>query len=197
MNTAPHLFGQRLRLARERLGIPLEAIAESTKIARPLLADLERGDVSKWPRGIYRRAFVREYAAAIGLPADEVVAEFVELFPEDGTSATPRADKSVRSAALRLTFEPDPAQAAIGVARRLAVAFLELVAILALGWLLTRFVEASVWTVCGVIALTYYPLAAALTTRAPAFRWPSAANDEAASGLRELVPVQSGDDRVA
>ncbi len=69
MNTALQSFGQRLRLARERLGIPIETIAESTKIKRSLFADLERGDLSKWPSGIYRRAFVREYAAMIGLPA--------------------------------------------------------------------------------------------------------------------------------
>ena len=89
MNTASLSFGRRLRSGRERLGISLEAIAASTKINRSLLADLERGDVSKWPGGIYRRAFVREYAAAIGLPAEEVLAEFSELFPEEGTQLTP------------------------------------------------------------------------------------------------------------
>ena len=81
MNTVSLSFGQRLRLSRERLGISLEAIAASTKINRSLFAELERDDVSKWPGGIYRRAFVREYAAAIGLPAEAVVAEFNELFP--------------------------------------------------------------------------------------------------------------------
>ena len=90
MNTASLSFGWRLRLSRERLGISLEAIAASTKINKSLLADLERDDVSKWPGGIYRRAFVREYAAAIGLPAEEVVAEFNELFPEEGTPADTR-----------------------------------------------------------------------------------------------------------
>ena len=45
-------------------------------------ADRERDDVSKWPQGNYRRAFVREYAAAIALSAEVVVAEFLELFPD-------------------------------------------------------------------------------------------------------------------
>ena len=40
---------------RERRGITLEAIAETTKIALPLLESLERSDVSHWPKGIFRR----------------------------------------------------------------------------------------------------------------------------------------------
>ena len=66
MDTAFDSFGRRLRSERERRGIVLESIAASTKIKASLLADLERGDLSNWPRGIFRRAFVREYAASVG-----------------------------------------------------------------------------------------------------------------------------------
>lgn len=69
-------FGPRLRHERERRELSLKAIADDTKISRSLLEALERDDVSRWPTGIFRRAFVRSYAEAIGLNADEVVREF-------------------------------------------------------------------------------------------------------------------------
>src|SRR6185295_6092582 len=47
-----------------------------------LLEALEHDDVSRWPSGIFRRAFVRAYAQAIGLDPDVVVREFLELYPD-------------------------------------------------------------------------------------------------------------------
>ena len=68
-------FGPSLKAERDRRGITLQAIADSTKISISLLAALERNDMSRWPNGIFRRAFVREYVAALGLPPEPVVAE--------------------------------------------------------------------------------------------------------------------------
>ena len=75
-------FGARLRLQRERQQVALATIAEQTKIKLSLLEGLERDDVSHWPEGIFRRAFVRGYARAIGLEPDVVVREFLELHPD-------------------------------------------------------------------------------------------------------------------
>ena len=75
-------FGTRLRLHREQQGVDLAAIAEDTKIKRSLLEELERDDVSHWPDGIFRRAYMRSYARAIGLDAEAVVREFLTLFPD-------------------------------------------------------------------------------------------------------------------
>ena len=211
MNTASLSFGRRLRLERERLGISLEAIAASTKITRSLLADLERDDVSKWPRGIYGRAFVREYAAAIGLPAEVVVAEFLELFPEEGTPAGTRTPRAEPSNELRLTLAADGKQALNGAVRRVLVATFEVCAIVGLGWLLTLFTKSEFWTVCGAIALTYYPIAAACSTRVLTFGWPAVTPLFTVSGRRynmpssrELIqlvlhrtPVRSADERTA
>ena len=186
MNTASLSFGQRLRFGRERLGISLEAIAASTKINRSLLADLERGDASKWPPGIYRRAFVREYAAAIGLPADAVVSEFLELFPEEGTPAVaPGADPSNE---FRLTLAEDRIQARIGTVQRLLVAAVELCAVVGLGWLVATVTKSEFWTVCGAIALTYYPIAAACSTRVPTFGWPAVKPMLSVLGRRYSMP---------
>src|SRR6516165_12630981 len=88
-------FGPRLRQERERRQISLQAIAENTKISRSLLEALERDDVSRWPTGIFRRAFVQSYAQAIGLDAEEIVREFAERFP-DPAGAPPPAVPAVR-----------------------------------------------------------------------------------------------------
>lgn len=78
----PASFGARLRQRREEQQITLTAIAAQTKIGVSLLEGLERDDVSHWPGGIFRRAFVRAYAHAIRLDADVIVREFLELHPD-------------------------------------------------------------------------------------------------------------------
>jgi transcriptional regulator with XRE-family HTH domain len=184
MTISPQAFGQRLRLARERLGISLQAIADSTKISRSLLADLERGDASKWPLGIYRRAFIREYAAMIGLPPDEIVSEFVELFPDEPKPAT---GPKRRHAELRLGLAADPNQAVLATLKRAAVAIVELSIVLGVGWLLARLIGYGFWMASGAVALVYYPLAAVCTTRAFAFRSPAMTPNGEVLSLRELI----------
>lgn len=89
----PGSFGDRLRLRREEQGMALSAIADELKIKRSLLEALERDDTSHWPSGIYRRAFIRAYAQAIGLDPDVVVREFLECHPDpDESFATAFAD---------------------------------------------------------------------------------------------------------
>src|SRR5262245_65701720 len=78
----PESFGARLRRQRERQRVTLAAIAEQTKIHLPLLEELEHDKVAHWPSGIFRRAFVRAYADAIGLRPDDVVREFLALYPD-------------------------------------------------------------------------------------------------------------------
>jgi transcriptional regulator with XRE-family HTH domain len=93
-------FGMRLRQHRERQHIELAAIADYTKIQRSLLEGLERDDLSRWPAGIFRKAWVRAYAQAIGLNADAVVRELCELYPEEPESVEAIAsalDRSVTS----------------------------------------------------------------------------------------------------
>jgi transcriptional regulator with XRE-family HTH domain len=75
-------FGARLRQQRENQELTLDTIADQTKIKASLLEALERDDISHWPPGIYRRAYVRAYANAIGLDADAVVREFLAVYPE-------------------------------------------------------------------------------------------------------------------
>lgn len=75
-------FGASLREERERRGVSLRQIAASTKISVSLLEALERNQVSRLPGGVFTRAFVRSYAAQVGLDPDRTVQDFLESFPD-------------------------------------------------------------------------------------------------------------------
>ena len=89
-------FGPVLRAARERRGVSLAQIAAETKLGVELWADLEDNNLSRWPRQIYARSYVRDYALRVGMDADEIVNEFCRLFPEWGDR---RAEKLIRGQA--------------------------------------------------------------------------------------------------
>jgi hypothetical protein len=87
MNETDGSIGAFLRRERERKGISLKTISEQTKVSVSLLEGLEGDDISRWPGGIFRRAFVRGYAASIGLDPDDVVRRFEQQHqppPEEG-----------------------------------------------------------------------------------------------------------------
>jgi hypothetical protein len=69
-------LGAYLRAERERRGLALRTISENTKVSLPLLEGLESDDISRWPGGIFRRAFVRSYAESVGLDPDDVFRRF-------------------------------------------------------------------------------------------------------------------------
>src|SRR6478752_4570714 len=96
-------FGPRLRSERERRGISIETIVTVTKVGADLWLGLERNDFSKWPSGIFARAFVRDYAKAVGLDADDVVDEFCRLFPQGDR----RADRLIRAQAELIGHDPE------------------------------------------------------------------------------------------
>jgi len=153
-------FGAQLRQERERRGIALASVAETTKIAESLLAALERGDVSKWPSGIYRRSFFREYATAIGLPGDVAISEFLGLFTEPGEASADRGE-------LRLTLAPEKRLRGRSLVARTATAALEAVAVLAVGYALSRLLGFDLWIVTAGLALTYQVLGAMVLGHSP------------------------------
>jgi transcriptional regulator with XRE-family HTH domain len=75
-------FGARLRQQREERQVTLTTISTNTKIKISLLEALENGDVSAWPKGLFGRAYLRDYAAAVGLDPEGLVTEFLALHPE-------------------------------------------------------------------------------------------------------------------
>ena len=81
-------FGPNLRRLRVKRGISLESIAAATKVHADLWAGLERNDLSRWPAGIYARAYVRAYALEVGVDPDTTVDEFCRLFPNGDRRAS-------------------------------------------------------------------------------------------------------------
>ena len=88
-------FGPNLRRIRIQKGISIEQIATATKVSADLLSGLERNDFSRWPVGIYARAYVRQYAYAIGVDPDSTVDEFCRWFAEGDR----RAERTIREQA--------------------------------------------------------------------------------------------------
>jgi len=87
--TEQETFITRLRRHRERNRIPLEEISRDTRVKLELLEGLEKNDLSAWPKGLYARAYIRAYAAAIGLDAGDTVGEFCRLFPHGDRRVEP------------------------------------------------------------------------------------------------------------
>jgi hypothetical protein len=75
--------------------VTIEQIAAATKVSASLWAGLERNDLSRWPTGIYARAYVRAYAVEVGIDPQVTVDEFCRLFP----SGDRRAGRVVREQA--------------------------------------------------------------------------------------------------
>jgi transcriptional regulator with XRE-family HTH domain len=111
-------FGPRLRRERERRGISLETLSARTNVSVELWMGLEANDFSKWPGGLFARAFVRDYARVVGLDAQETIDDFCRLFPVGDRRALP----TLRASAEQIghDFEADDERKLIpgGVDRR-------------------------------------------------------------------------------
>lgn len=81
-------FGSQMRRVREERGVSLRRIAETTKLSVSALEALERNDTSRLPGGIFSRAFVRSYAAEIGVDPEQAVRDFLSQFPHESVMAT-------------------------------------------------------------------------------------------------------------
>ena len=162
--TARESFGPTLRQQRERRGLTLAAIAESTKISPQLLRSLERGDVSRWPGGIYRRAFVRTYAAAIGLPPEPTLCEFVKLFPEPGQDPPALLDDD-DPRRLRLTLVPESRWKE--PALRATTALFDAAVVLAVADVMSTVAGVGFWTPAALVGLAYHATGAVLLGRTP------------------------------
>lgn len=85
--TEPNTLGSELRRERERRGLALRTISENTKLSLAVLEGLEGDDISRWPGGIFRRAFVRSYAQSVGLDVEDVIRRFDKQYPPEGAES--------------------------------------------------------------------------------------------------------------
>jgi cytoskeletal protein RodZ len=66
------MTGEALRAERERLGLGLESICSRSKIRPSFLAAIEEERWDRLPSPVFLRGFLREYAACLGRPAEDV-----------------------------------------------------------------------------------------------------------------------------
>ena len=162
-------FGPSLKAQRERRGLTLESIARSTKIKGSLLAALERNDVSQWPSGIFRRAFLRSYAKALGVSPEPLLEDFEHYFSEDGAPVPRSWEGAEAGPPPRLTFADDREGGWL-LTRDVWQAGAETGLVLLLAWGVSYLAGTGFWTTSGLVALVYYPVVLALTGRTVQWR---------------------------
>lgn len=111
-------FGPRMRRERERRGISLETIATVTNVSVELWEGFERNDLSRWPKGLFARSFVRNYAKAVGLDPVEVVEDFCRLFSLGDRRVVPLIREQARLIGHPPTVTDDPNLFPGGIDRR-------------------------------------------------------------------------------
>lgn len=165
-------FGERLRRQREKQRVSLDQIAATTKVAASLFAGLEKGDCSRWPGGMYNRAFIRAYAGAVRLDPDETAAEFAEYYniPAEAAApgtAVPLPKHPTTPFALRLKLDVDPEELRRRAARRAVVAALDVVVVTLLAAAVAFAARMPFWTVLAVCSLLYQVTARLLSGTSP------------------------------
>ena len=99
--------GTKLKRARERCGLSLRQIADSTKISASVLEGLERDDITYLPGGVLGRGYVRSFAEAVKLDPEVTVAEFVAQFPESSVKdGYPPAERTEEEKAAEVRTAP-------------------------------------------------------------------------------------------
>jgi hypothetical protein len=163
-----------LKGARERKGITLTEIANATKIPAYLFAGLERNDLRRWPKGLFRRSFFRDYVRMIGLPVAETCAEFVLLFPDEAaaelTKSANAASEPDRVEEVRLALDPAWHGPRASVLSKILAAAIDAGVVIllasALAWVAGMDRPATI----AIVALAYFSLATVLFGESPA-KW--------------------------
>jgi transcriptional regulator with XRE-family HTH domain len=162
-----------LKAARDRRGLTLEEIATATKIPASLFAALERSDLKRWPKGLFRRSFFRDYVRSIGLPVAELCDEFVRLFPDETravvtTTTGPAAEAAAPVEDVRLLFDTTWHGPHAPLLSRLLVALLDAGVVVLAAVALTWFQRMNFPAATAIIAVAYFSLATAILGESPA-----------------------------
>lgn len=74
-------LGARLQEARTAKGYSIDDLQEITKIQKRYLAGIEEGNYATMPGAFYVRAFIKQYAEAVGLNGDELLETYKSEIP--------------------------------------------------------------------------------------------------------------------
>lgn len=66
----------RLEEIRKRYGVSLEQISDRTKISTGFLRAIETEEFEKLPGGVFSTSYIRQYAAAIDFPQEDLLAQY-------------------------------------------------------------------------------------------------------------------------
>ena len=75
-------IGQVLKQEREERRLSLEEVSSTTRIPRRALQSLEEDRFEDLPSGVFVRGFIKAYASAVDIDAEDVLAHFDEQNPE-------------------------------------------------------------------------------------------------------------------
>ena len=94
-------FGALLLSARKERGLSHDDVARDTRVAKRYVLALESESLSSLPGGLYNRAYLRTYAAHLGLDADGIVRDYDRTVQEQsgskGSTAQPDQIDALRA----------------------------------------------------------------------------------------------------
>lgn len=96
-------LGTRLKQARIAKGYSLEDLQDLTKIQKRYLAGIEDGNHTMMPGAFYVRAFIKQYAAAVGLNGEELLEQHKLEMPASEPAARPPMPSSLTSRSRSVT----------------------------------------------------------------------------------------------
>lgn len=90
-------IGSRLKEARLAKKMSLDELQEVTKIQKRYLQAIEEGNFDMMPGAFYVRAFIKQYAEAVGLNADELLASYKLDVPQTSSEEVTHSIQSTPS----------------------------------------------------------------------------------------------------
>lgn len=90
-------LGTRLKEARETKNLSLDDLQQITKIQKRYLIGIEEGNYSVMPGKFYVRAFIKQYAEAVGLDPETIFEEYKSEIPGTYNEELPEQISRVRS----------------------------------------------------------------------------------------------------
>lgn len=86
-------LGNRLKQEREAKNMSLEDLQTTTKIQKRYLIGVEEGNYSIMPGQFYARAFIKQYAEAVGLDPEEIFEEYKNDIPVNEKEDLPQLSR--------------------------------------------------------------------------------------------------------
>jgi cytoskeletal protein RodZ len=90
-------LGSRLKEAREQKDLSLDDLQQITKIQKRYLVGIEEGNYNVMPGKFYVRAFIKQYAEAVGLNPEELFEEYKSEIPGTNNDEIPEQISRVQS----------------------------------------------------------------------------------------------------